>query len=59
MHHVIEFREASHEEELKCFNGYRDTTAYQEGFPPCHLFENYAKEQTNGDKHHYIHDILY
>ena len=42
MHHVIEFREASHEEELECFDGYRDTTSYQEDFPPGHLFEGDA-----------------
>ena len=58
MHHIIHFRESSHEKELECLDGYRDTTAYQEDFPPCHLFKSDAYEQAYRDKHHYIHDIL-
>ena len=42
MYYVIYFRENSKKEELECLDSYRDTTAYQEGFPPCHLFESYS-----------------
>ena len=59
MHHIVNLRESSHEKELECLNGYRDTTAYQEGFPPWHLFKSDAYEQAYRDEYHRIHDILY